>query len=181
MKVTRWVIASLMVLSLALVANADDACHYMKERSGLSGYETGGPYKLEHFKMTKDRRDLREFLWNHWHGHTKGIAEAQVGTIDAGTVTALYVVQPDAKGQWGIDVEVHRPVQPPPCSTFHADSLVRVPIGKPDEDYPAQTLGPYFPDGKIPEKRRLVDSEVRDAKYFWIVLVIDDKALGGSI
>jgi hypothetical protein len=181
MKITRWVIASLMVLSLALVANADDACHYMKERRGLSGYETGGPYKLEHFKMTKDRRDLREFLWNHWHGHTKGIAEARVGTIDAGTVTAFYVVQPDTVGQWGIDVELHRPVQPPPCSVFHADSLVRIPIGKPHEDYPAQTLGPYFPDGKIPEKARLADSEVRDAKYYWIVLAVGEKAIGGSI
>ncbi len=181
MKITNLVSASLIILTLALRGKADDSCHYMKSRSGLSGYENGGPYKLEHFKMTKDRRDLREFLWNHWHGHTKGIAEARVGTIDAGTVTALYVVQPDAKGQWGIDVELYRPVQPPPCSAFHADSLVRIPIGKPDEDYPAQTLGPYFPDGKIPEKARLADSEVRDAKYFWIVLVINDKAVSGSI
>jgi hypothetical protein len=181
MKITHLVSASLVVLTLALPGKADDSCHYSKSRSELPGYESGGPYKLEHFKMTKGRRDLREFLWNHWHGHTKGIAEARVETIDAGTVTALYVVQSDAKGQWGVDVEVHRPVQPPLCSTFHADSVVRITIGKPDEDYPTQTLGPYFTDGKIPEKARLADSEVRDAKYFWIVLVTNDKAVSGSI
>jgi hypothetical protein len=99
MKIAHLVIATLMALSLTLVANADDACHYMKERSALTGYDTGGPYKLDHFKMTNDRRDLREFLWSHWHGHMRGIAEARVGTIDAGTVTALYVIQPDANGQ----------------------------------------------------------------------------------
>ena len=162
MKIAHLVIATLL-LFLALFANADDACHYMKERNALSDYDTGGPYKLEHFKMTKDRRDLRSFLWSHWHGHTKGIAEAH------------------AKGSWGIDVEIHRPVQPPPCSVFHADSLVRIPIGKPDEDYPAQTLGPYFPDRRIPAKSRLEDSDARDAKYFWIVLVANEETIGGSI
>jgi hypothetical protein len=80
MKIPILVSASLIVLTLALPGKADDSCHYMKSRSALSGYENGGPYKLEHFKMTKDRRDLREFLWNHWHGHAKGIAEARVGT-----------------------------------------------------------------------------------------------------
>ena len=181
MKIAHSAIKFVVFFSLASIAYADNACHYMNDRSSLSGYDIGGPYNLEHFKMTKDRRDLREFLWNHWHDHTKGIAEAHVGTIDAGTVTALYVIQPDAKGQWGIDVELHRPIQPPPCSVFHADSLVRIPILKPNEDYPAQTLGPYFPDRKIPEKACLRDSDVQDAKYFWIVFVANEKIMGGSI
>ena len=56
------------------------------------------PYSLAVFILTKGRTDLREFLWQHWHGHSKGIAEASVGTVDAGRVTALYVVQPDAQG-----------------------------------------------------------------------------------
>jgi hypothetical protein len=85
-----------MVLTLVPVVKADDACQYMRSRSGLSGYETGGPYKLEHFHLTKGRTDLREFLWTHWHNHIKGVAEAKVGAVDAGIVTALYVVRPDA-------------------------------------------------------------------------------------
>src|SRR5436190_5473507 len=133
-----WTIALLFIS----VVKADDSCQYTKPRNGLSGYEASGPYKLEHFHLTKDRTDLREFLWTHWHNHIKGVAEAKVGTVDAGIVTVLLVIQPDGKGQWGIDVELGRPVQPPPCSAFHADSLVRVPIRKPDEDYPSQTLGP---------------------------------------
>jgi hypothetical protein len=179
MKIAHSVIATVMVLSLTIVANADDACHYMKERSALSGYDTGGPYKLDHFKMSNDRRDLREFLWSHWHGRRRGIAEARVGTIDAGTVTALYVVHPDANGQWGIDVELHRPIQPPPCSVFRADAIARVPIRKPDDDN-SQTLL-YIPDGVVPSKARLPDSMTVGGKYYKIVLMANDKALGDGI
>ena len=81
------------------IASAQDPCRYMKSRAALVGYQTGGPYKLEHFQLTKARTDLSEFLWTLWHNHIKGVAEAKVGTIDAGTVTALYVVQPDSQGQ----------------------------------------------------------------------------------
>ena len=84
----------------------------------------------------------------------------------------------DVKGQWGIDVEIPRQVQLSPCAAFHVDSLVRILIGKPNEDYPAQWLGAYFPDGKISEKSRFADSEIRDAKYYWIVLVVNGKASG---
>ncbi len=152
-------------------------CQYMKSLSGLSGYETGGPYVLEHFHLTKGQTDLREFLWKHWHSHVKGVAEARVGTIDAGTVRVIYVVQPDVQGKWGIDVELDRPLQPP-CASFHADSLVRIPVHKPDEDYPSQTLGIWPPD-KVP-KERLADSEVKDAKFWRIVLVADEKAVGDT-
>jgi hypothetical protein len=175
--ITVWILA----VTLVSVAKADDSCHYMKSRSGLSGYEVGGPYKLERFQLTKGRTDLREFLWKHWHNHIKGVAEAKVGTVDAGIVTALYVIQPDAKGQWGIDVELGRRVQPPPCSAFHADSLVRVPIRKPDEDYPSQTLGPYSPDGTVPKNARMPDSEVKDAKYYTVILIANEKGTGDTI
>lgn len=120
-------------------------------------------------------------LWKHWHNHIKGVAEAKVGTVDAGIVAALYVIQPDAKGQWGIDVELGRPVQPPPCSAFHADSLVRVPIRKPDEDYPSQTLGPYWPDRTVPQKARMPDSEVKEAKYYTVILMANEKGIGHTI
>lgn len=150
----------------------------MKSRRGLSGYESGGPYALDHFRLTKGRADLREFLLTHWHDHKKGVAEAKAGTIDRGTVKILYLVQPDAKGQWGIDVELDRPMDPP-CVAFHADLLVRVPIAKPDEDYPSQTLGLWPPD-KIPQTR-LADSEVRDAKLYRIILVREDKPIGDEI
>jgi hypothetical protein len=153
----------------------------MKSRSELSGYEIGGPYKLEHFQLTKGRTDLREFLWNHWHNHIKGVAEAKVGTVDAATITVLYVIQPDAKGQWGIDVELGRPVQPPPCSAFHADSVVRVLIRKPDEDYPSQTLGPYWPDRTVPKDFRMPDSEVKEPKFYTVILMADEKAMGDTI
>src|SRR6476469_7826005 len=95
---------SLVVLFIVpWIASAQEPCRYMKSRTGLTGYEHCGPYKLEHFQLTKGRTDLRDFLWKHWHNHVKGVAEAKVGTIDAGTITALYVVQPDSHGQWGID------------------------------------------------------------------------------
>jgi hypothetical protein len=152
----------------------------MKSRNGLAGYEKGGPYKLEHFRLTKDRTDLRDFLWAHWHNHIKGVAEAKVGTVDAGTVTVLYVVQPYSQGQWGIDLELGRPLQPPSCSAFHVDSLVRFPIRKPDEDYPSQTLGPYLPHGKLPEAR-LADSEVKNSKYWKLILVENGKGVGDTI
>jgi hypothetical protein len=152
----------------------------MKSRTGLVGYERGGPYELGHFQLTNGRTDLREFLWTHWHDHIKGIAEAKIGTIDAGTVTALYVVQPDSQGHWGIDVELGRPLQPPPCSAFHAESLIRYPILKPDEGYPSQTLGPYFPHGNLP-KTRLPDSEVKDSKYWKLILVKNEKRAGDTI
>ena len=92
---------------------AENPCRYIKSRGGLSGYESGGPYTLDHFRLTKGRTDLREFLWTHWHDHKKGVAEARIGTVDRGTVTALYVVQPDMQGHWGIDVELDRPMDPP--------------------------------------------------------------------
>jgi hypothetical protein len=145
---------------------AEEQCRYMNSRNALAGYEAGGPYKLEHFTLTKGRTDLREFLWKHWHNHLKGVAEARVGTVDAGTVTALYIVQPNAKGVWGIDVELGRAVQPPPCSAFHADAIVRVPIRKPDEDYPSQTLGPYWPDRTVPKTVRMQDDEVKERQVF---------------
>jgi hypothetical protein len=179
MKIAHSVIATLIFLSLTSVANADDACHYMNKRSALTGYDTGGPYKLDHFKMTNDRQDVREFLWNHWHGHKKGIAEARVGTIDSRTVTTLYVVQPDAMGQWRIDIELYRPIQSPPCSAFRADAVVRVPIRKPDDDN-SQTLL-YIPDGVLPSKARLPDSTTMGKKYYKIVLMANDKALGDGI
>ena len=85
-----------------LAAPAEDQCRYMNSRNALAGYEMGGPYKLEHFTLTKGRTDLREFLWKHWHNHIRGVAEAKVGTVDAGIVTELYIVQPDGEGVWGI-------------------------------------------------------------------------------
>ncbi len=173
-------VSLLFALTVVLPSNADDSCRYLKSRSGLAGYDKGGPYNLAHFQLTKGRTDLREFLWNHWHNHIKGVAEARVGTVDAGTVTALYVVQPDSQGQWGIDVELGRPLQAPPCSAFHADSLFRFPIRKPAEDYPSQTLGPYLPDGTLP-KTHLADSEVKDPKYYKLILVENGKAVGDTI
>lgn len=172
--------ALLAVLTFSLTAFCQTPCRYLKSRSGLAAYETGGPYKLEHFQLTKGRTDLRDFLWKHWHNHIKGVAEARVGTVDAGTVTVVYVVQPDSNGQWGIDVEIGRPIQPPPCSPFHVDSLVRFPVRKPDEDYPSQTLGPYLPDGTLPQTR-LADSEVKDAKYWKLILVENGKSVGDTI
>jgi len=163
------------------MANADESCRFMGSRSGLAGYEVGGPYNLDHFKLTKGRTDLREFLWRHWHNHIKGIAEASFGTVDAGTLKALYVIQPDAKGKWGIDVELRRTREPSRCSAVHADSLVRIYITKPDEDYPAQTFGPYWSDCKVPTNVRMPDSEAKGAKYYKIILTAKEKALAPDI
>jgi len=174
-------IALVILLTLRLVVCAEEPCRYLNSRNALAGFETGGPYKLEHFTLTKGRKDLRDFLWRHWHNHIKGVVEAKVGTVDAGTVTALYIIQPDAKGVWGIDVELGRPNQPPPCSAFHADSLVRVPIRKPKEDYPSQTLGPYWPDRSVPQKARIPDDQVKDAKYFTVILMANGRAIGDTI
>lgn len=151
----------------------DRACRYTNSREGLSGYESGGPYTLDHFRLTKGRTELREFMWKHWHHHLRGIAEARVRTVDRGTVKVLFLIQPDAHGSWGIEVELDRPMDPP-CVTFHVDSLVRVPIANPDEDYPSQTLGSWPPD-KIPPNR-LADFAVVDPKRYRVVLVRDGKS-----
>ncbi len=130
---------------------------------------------LDHFKLTSGRTDLREFLWQHWHSRVKGIAEAHIGTIDAGTITALYIIRPDAQGIWGIDVEIDRPLQPP-CTLFHADSLVRLPIAKPYEDYPSQTLG-FWPDDKLPEKL-VPDDDSMGPRFYQVQLVKKGKPIG---
>ncbi len=150
----------------------------MKSREGLHGYEAGGPYVLDHFRLTKGRTDLRDFLWKHWHDHKLGVAEEKAGTIDRGVVTVLYIVQPDAKGSWGIDAEMNRPLDPP-CITFHADSLVRLTIKNPDEDYPSQTLG-LWPEDVIPPGR-IADSEVMDPKLYRLILVREKKPISDAI
>ena len=155
-----------------------ETCSQMNSRHGLAGYERGGPYSLEHFRLTKGRTDLREFLWKHWHSKTKGIAEVRAGTVDRGTVRVLYLIQPDPQGHWGIDVEMDRPMDPP-CAAFHTDSLVRVPIRNPNEDYPSQTIG-LWPRGELPRKR-LADSDVVDAKLYRVVLVLNNKTVGDAI
>src|SRR5882762_7876886 len=118
--------ATIGALMLVPANNGDDACRYIKSRTGLSGYESGGPYTLDHFRLTNGRSDLREFLWKHWHEHRKGVGEAKVGTVD-------------------------RPIDQP-CLTLHADSLVRVPIANPKKDYPSQTVG-LWPADEIPPNR----------------------------
>ena len=155
-----------------------ETCSHMNSRHGLAGYERGGPYSLEHFRLTKGRTDLREFLWKHWHSKTKGIAEVRAGTVDRGTVRVLYLIQPDPQGHWGIDVEMDRPMDPP-CVTFHVDSLIRVRLENPDEDYPSQALGLWLPD-KLPS-RRLTDSDVVDAKSYRVVFVLNNKTVGDAI
>ena len=177
MSAAAYLTASLGLLLLAPARHGDGACRYMKSHGGLSGYETGGPYVLDHDRLTKGRTDLREFLWKHWHDHKKGVAEAEVGTIDAGTVKELYLIQPDAQGNWGIDVEIDRPMAPP-CITLHADSLVRLSIDDPSEDNPSQTGGIWPPD-QIP-KKRLADSEVRESKSYRILLVLNNKPVSSS-
>jgi hypothetical protein len=166
------------IFVLVPTGNSDDACRYIKSRNNLSGYESGGPFTLDHFRLTKGRTNLREFLWNHWHEHKRGIAESKAGTVDRGIVTALYIVQPDAEGVWGIDLEIDRPMDPP-CATFHADSVVRVTIAKPKKDYPFQTLG-FWPPDEIPSNR-LADSEVVDSKLYRVVLVKNKKPIGDTI
>jgi hypothetical protein len=96
--------------SKSIQSKSLETCRHMKSRHGLVGYGKGGPYSLEHFRLAKGRTDLREFLWKHWHSKIKGIAEASVGTVDRGTVQVLYLIQPDAQGHWGIDVEMDRPM-----------------------------------------------------------------------
>ncbi len=116
-------IAALSILILvpnvqrSVEARSQPSCHYLKSLGGLSRYDKGGPYTLDHFRLTKGRMDLRDFLWTHWHEHKKGVAQARLGTVDRGTVKVLYIVQPDAKGEWGIDVELDRPMDPP-CVAF---------------------------------------------------------------
>jgi hypothetical protein len=177
-KLLLWVAPFIGTLALVPASNADNACRYMARRSVLAGYENGGPYLLDHFRLTRGRTDLREFLWRHWHEHKKGIAEARVGTVDRGTVKILYVIQPAADGHWGIDVEIDRPMDPP-CQAFHADSLVRVPIANPNEDYPSQTLG-LWPADKIP-RELLSDSEVKDAMLYRVILVRQNKPVSDEI
>jgi hypothetical protein len=170
--------ASLGFLMLVPASNGDGGCRYLKSRGGLSGYETGGPYTLDPLRLTRGRSDLREFLWKHWHDHKKGVAEAEVGTIDAGTVKILFLIQSDAQGNWGIDVELDRPMAPP-CLTLHADSLVRLPIDDATMGYLSQTGG-LWPPGEIP-KKRLADTEVMDAKSYRVVLVLNNKPVSDMI
>jgi len=178
MKALMSVLVGAIFIAFSAQVSAESLCALIKDRSALSEYESGGPFSLEHFKLTKGRTDLREFLWRHWHGLVKGVAEAKVGTIDAGTVTALYIIRPDAKGKWGIDVAIDIPLQPP-CTSFHADSIVRLPIAKPDEDYPSQTLG-YWPADRLP-KQLVPETDDRGSKFYQVQLVKGGKPVGDPI
>jgi hypothetical protein len=100
------------------------------------------------------------------------VAEARLRTADAGVVKTLYVVQPDAQGHWGIDVELDRPLRPP-CVSFHADLLVRVPFAKRDGES-------VRPPDKLPENP-IADSEVKKANSYRVVLVRNGKAVGDAI
>ena len=53
--------------------------------------------------------------------------------------------------------------------------------GKPHEDYPSQTLGPYWPDRTVPKKARMQDEGVKDAKYFTVILMASERAIGDTI
>jgi hypothetical protein len=113
-------------------------CKYVKAGSPLAGFKTAGPFTLDHFRLTKGRIALRQFLWQDWHNRKKGAVPAKVATVDRGIVSVVYVVKPNSEGNWGIEVALDRPMDPP-CTTFRADSLARLPIAKPNEDYPSQT------------------------------------------
>jgi hypothetical protein len=178
MKTLTSVLFGVFVVACSARLSVENHCVLINDRSALVGYDSGGPYTLDHFKLTTGRTDLREFLWQHWRGRVKGVAEAKVGTIDTGTVTALYIIRPDAKGNWGIDVEIDRPLQPP-CTAFHADSLVRLLIAKPDEDYPSQTLG-YWPADKLP-KQLVPDADPMGPKFYKVQLLENGKPSGDPI
>ncbi|HUK54554.1 MAG TPA: hypothetical protein VL099_14805, partial [Candidatus Binatia bacterium] len=90
-----------------------------------------------------------------------------------GTVRALYVVQPDPQGRWGINVEIDRPMEPP-CTAFFADGLVRVPIANPGDDH-LQTAG-LWPLDKLPPNL-LADSGVVDSKLYRLMFVRNSKPL----
>jgi hypothetical protein len=173
----RIVMVAICLLVSLSPSYAQDGCRYLKSRDGLTGYESGGPYALDHFRLTKGRAALREFLWTHWYGHKKGVAESKVGTVDQGVVTVLYIVQPDVKGNWGIDVAVARPMDPH-CMNLYADSLVRVPIANPKDDL-SQTSGPW-PDDEIPQNR-LANSDVAEPRTYVLVLARNGKPIRNSI
>jgi hypothetical protein len=168
---------ALSIPTLAPCACAATPCRYTTSRPGLTGYETGGPHTLDNYVLTKGRIDLREFLWTHWHGHKKGVAEARVGTVDRGVVSLLYVIQPDAKGNWGIDYEIDRPTDPP-CEAFHVDSLVRLAIRNPDDDLSQTTVVSDLDE--IPSKR-VADAEVTEPKRYQVLFVRGGKPFGGGI
>ena len=90
------------LIPMTVAAGGDETCRYLKMRKPISGYEYGGPFSLDHFRLKTGRTDLRQFLWRHWYGQIKGIAEVRAGTVDRGTVRVLYIVQPDEEGHWGI-------------------------------------------------------------------------------
>jgi len=158
-------------------SGAQGACRYLGTKTPLPRYETGGPYVLDHFQLNKDRTDLREFLWKHWHDHVPGIADTKVKTIDAGMPRELYIVQPDAKGVWGVDIELKIP-EIPQCVSFHADSLVRVPISQPDSDT-YQTLGPNS-DDTLPNSR-VPDSANLAGKFYWVILLANSSVIANAI
>jgi hypothetical protein len=172
---------TLTVLAFALLAPAtpaQEACRFIKSRAGLIGYETGGPYSLDPFRLTKGRSGLREFLWQHWQAHKRGLAQAETGTVDRGTVKILYLIQPDAQGNWGIDVEIDRPLDPP-CIAIHAESLIRLSIANPAQNSLSRTSGPW-PSDKIPENQ-LPASERKNPKSYRVILVHNDKPITDAI
>jgi hypothetical protein len=178
MKALAFLAGCLGILALAPVVESVDGCRYIKSRGSLSEYESGGPYALDSLVHTNGRSDLRAFLWKHWHEHNRGVAEAQVQTVDAGMVKLLFIIHPDANGNWGIDEESDAPAAQP-CVAFHADSLIRLQIRRPDPNDPWKPSGTWTPD-EIPSKR-ISDSAVLNPNLYEIVLVGNTKAVHEAI
>lgn len=63
--------------------NRDDACRCIKSRRGRPGYDNGGAYTLDHFRLTAGRTRLRKFLWSHWHEHKQDLWEQGSGRLTA--------------------------------------------------------------------------------------------------
>lgn len=177
MRVRAAVFISAFILFFSANSGAQSACRYIGTKTTLPKYEVGGPFVLDHFQLNKDRTDLREFLWKHWHDHVAGIADTKERNLDAGMPRELFIVQPDARGVWGVDIELKLP-EIPQCVSFHADSLVRVPISQPDNDT-YQTLGPNS-DETLPNSR-VPDAATLAGKFYWVILLANSSVIANAI
>lgn len=83
----------------------------------VSLYDNLGPYYLSvgQSLSTKDRDNMRDFVWEHWQEKRLGLIEIKYMRVikvgdEEGPPTKRIYIEPDGTAQWWVIIEVERDI-----------------------------------------------------------------------